>query len=68
MLNTDELESSKSMIPISKDSSLPDRLIGAEEAEDLTQEVFVKVNQNLKTFRGNSQLSHGFIESPPTHY
>lgn len=33
------------------------RLIGAEEAEDLSQEVFVKVNQSLKTFRGDAQLS-----------
>ena len=33
------------------------RLVGAEEAEDLTQEVFVKVHQSLKTFRGDAQLS-----------
>ena len=33
------------------------RLVGAEEAEDLTQEVFVKVHQRLKTFRGDAQLS-----------
>ena len=33
------------------------RLIGEHDAEDLTQEVFVKVNQALKTFRGESQLS-----------
>ena len=33
------------------------RLVGVEEAEDLTQEVFVKVNQNLPTFRGDAQLS-----------
>ncbi len=33
------------------------RLAGTHEAEDLTQEVFVKVNQALKTFRGESQLS-----------
>ena len=33
------------------------RLIGTGDAEDLTQEVFVRVNQSLKTFRGDSQLS-----------
>ncbi len=33
------------------------RLIGAQEAEDLTQEVFVKISQALHTFRGESQLS-----------
>lgn len=33
------------------------RLVGEHEAEDLTQEVFVKVSQALKTFRGESQLS-----------
>lgn len=33
------------------------RLVGEPEAEDLTQEVFVKVSQALKTFRGDSQLS-----------
>ncbi len=33
------------------------RLVGEQEAEDLTQEVFVKVSQALKTFRGESQLS-----------
>lgn len=33
------------------------RLVGRHEAEDLTQEVFVKVAQALKTFRGESQLS-----------
>lgn len=32
-------------------------LVGEHEAEDLTQEVFVKVSQALKTFRGESQLS-----------
>lgn len=32
-------------------------VIGWRDAEDLTQEVFVKVNQALKTFRGESQLS-----------
>ncbi len=32
------------------------RLVGAFEAEDLTQEVFVKVNNALPTFRGESQL------------
>src|SRR3990172_175806 len=33
------------------------RLVGEPEAEDLAQEVFVKVSQGLKTFRGESQLS-----------
>ena len=32
-------------------------VVGRQEAEDLTQEVFVKVSQSLKTFRGESQLS-----------
>ena len=33
------------------------RLIGEPEAEDLAQEVFVKVSRALTTFRGESQLS-----------
>ncbi len=33
------------------------RLIGEHEAEDLTQEVFIKVNHALKNFRGESRLS-----------
>jgi len=33
------------------------RLTGAAEADDLTQEVFIKVNQGLKGFRGESNLS-----------
>lgn len=33
------------------------RLVGPAEAEDLTQEVFVKVCQGLNTFKGQSQLS-----------
>lgn len=33
------------------------RLVGEYEAEDLTQEVFVKISQRLKSFRGESQLS-----------
>ena len=33
------------------------RLVGEPEAEDLAQEVFVKVSRALKTFRGESQLS-----------
>ncbi len=33
------------------------RLVGEQEAEDLTQEVFVKVSRALKNFRGESQLS-----------
>jgi len=33
------------------------RLAGEHEAEDLTQETFVKVHQGLEKFRGESQLS-----------
>ncbi len=33
------------------------RMVGEHEAEDLTQEVFAKVSQALKDFRGESQLS-----------
>ncbi|MEW6599333.1 MAG: sigma-70 family RNA polymerase sigma factor [Nitrospirota bacterium] len=33
------------------------RLAGEDEAEDLTQEVFLKVGRSLHNFRGNSQLS-----------
>jgi RNA polymerase sigma-70 factor (ECF subfamily) len=33
------------------------RLVGNEDAEDLTQEVFVKVNKGLNSFRGESKLS-----------
>jgi RNA polymerase sigma-70 factor (ECF subfamily) len=33
------------------------RLTGADEADDLTQEVFIKVNRGLKGFRGESKLS-----------
>jgi RNA polymerase sigma-70 factor, ECF subfamily len=32
-------------------------LVGEHEAEDLTQEVFVKVNRALRDFRGESKLS-----------
>ena len=32
-------------------------MVGQRDAEDLTQEVFLKVNQALNTFRGDSQLS-----------
>ena len=32
-------------------------MVGDGEAEDLTQEVFVKIGQALETFRGESQLS-----------
>jgi RNA polymerase sigma-70 factor (ECF subfamily) len=32
-------------------------LVGEHEAEDLTQEVFIRVGQALKNFRGESQLS-----------
>lgn len=33
------------------------RMTGANEADDLTQEVFIKVSRGLKDFRGESQLS-----------
>ena len=33
------------------------RMVGDSEAEDLTQEVFTKIGQALKAFRGESQLS-----------
>jgi RNA polymerase sigma-70 factor, ECF subfamily len=33
------------------------RMVGENEAEDLTQEVFVKIGQALETFRGDSSLS-----------
>jgi RNA polymerase sigma-70 factor (ECF subfamily) len=33
------------------------RLVGEYEAEDLTQDVFIKISRTLETFRGDSQLS-----------
>jgi RNA polymerase sigma-70 factor, ECF subfamily len=33
------------------------RMVNPEEAEDLTQEVFVKINRALGTFRGECQMS-----------
>lgn len=33
------------------------RLVGEAEAEDLTQDVFIKVNDGLPNFRGKAQLS-----------
>lgn len=33
------------------------RLMGSQEAEDLTQEVFIKMGQALPSFRGESKLS-----------
>jgi RNA polymerase sigma-70 factor (ECF subfamily) len=33
------------------------RLVGQHDAEDVAQDVFVRVSQALKTFRGQSQLS-----------
>lgn len=33
------------------------QLVGETEAEDLTQEVFIRVSQGLKDFRGTSKLS-----------
>ena len=32
------------------------RLVGEFEAEDLTQEVFLRISRALPTFRGDSQL------------
>ncbi len=32
-------------------------LVGLRDAEDIAQEVFIKVSQSLRTFRGDSQLS-----------
>jgi RNA polymerase sigma-70 factor, ECF subfamily len=32
-------------------------LVGEHDAEDLTQEVFIKIDRGLKSFRGESQLS-----------
>lgn len=33
------------------------RLVGEYEAEDLTQEVFIKINNSLESFRGESRIS-----------
>jgi RNA polymerase sigma-70 factor (ECF subfamily) len=33
------------------------RLVGESEAEDLSQEVFIKVDRSIKAFRGDSQVS-----------
>ena len=33
------------------------RLVGMQDAEDLTQEVFFKISQGLRAFRRESQLS-----------
>lgn len=33
------------------------RMVGTQEAEDLTQEIFIKVANSLETFRNESQLS-----------
>lgn len=33
------------------------RMVGEQEAEDLTQEVFIKLSQALDTFRGEAKLS-----------
>lgn len=33
------------------------KLVGMEEAEDLTQDVFIKVQKGLENFRGDSKLS-----------
>ncbi|MFC1765496.1 RNA polymerase sigma factor, partial [Planctomycetota bacterium] len=34
-----------------------ERIVGCNDAEDLTQEVFLKINRGLKDFKGNSSLS-----------
>lgn len=34
-----------------------ERIVGEHEADDLTQEVFLKVNKGLRSFRGESKLS-----------
>jgi RNA polymerase sigma-70 factor (ECF subfamily) len=33
------------------------RMVGEDEAEDLTQEVFTKISQSLNTFKGDSRVS-----------
>ena len=33
------------------------RLVGEHDAEDLTQEVFLKISRSLKNFKGDSQIS-----------
>ena len=38
-------------------SSYLERMVGKNDAEDLTQEVFVKVNNGLNEFKGESNLS-----------
>jgi RNA polymerase sigma-70 factor (ECF subfamily) len=40
-----------------KISHFLERMVGKDEAEDLTQEVFVKVNKGLKQFKGKSKFS-----------
>jgi RNA polymerase sigma-70 factor, ECF subfamily len=42
---------------VSPNTSILTRLVGATDAEDLTQEVFVKVGQALPSFRGESKVS-----------
>lgn len=37
------------------------RLVGAKEAEDLTQEVFLKVSKALSVFEMVHNCQHGFI-------
>ena len=42
------------------------RLLGENEAEDITQIVFEKVNRNLDTLRENQRYQTGYTELPPT--
>ena len=41
------------------------RIVGRSEAEDLTQEVFVKVGQSLEAFRGESQVEALVVDVRP---
>ena len=43
------------------------RLVGPEEAEDLTQEVFIKVHHGLSSFRGESNVSTWVFQIAARH-